>query len=131
MCGGTEIVIKDHIYHEVLLHISQHPTKVCPGDPGRANERLRSASTNDLYKKSALHGLELSSSLAMPLRWSLETEDGKLSKCCIGVSLPSVLEALSEIWSVSQPAGVSQLQLPPVPTGKVQSDQSLVVECTL
>jgi hypothetical protein len=67
----------------------------------------------------------------MLLRWSLETEDGKLSKCCMGVSLPSVLEALSEIWSASQPAGVTQPQLPPAPTGKVQSDQSLVVECAL
>ena len=86
---------------------------------------------NDLYKKSALHELELSSSQTLLLKWSLETEDGKLSKCCMGVSLPPVLEALSGIWSESQPAGVTQLQLPPVPTGKVQSDQSLVVECTL
>ena len=86
---------------------------------------------NDLYKKSALQELELSSSPTMLSRWSLETEDGKLRKCCMRVSLPSVLEGLSEIWSASQPAGVTQLQLPPVATGKVQSDQSLVVEWAL
>ena len=67
----------------------------------------------------------------MLLRWSLEIEDGKSRKCGVGVSPPSVLEALSEIWSASQPAGAIQLQSPPVATSKVQSDQSLVVECTL
>ena len=81
--------------------------------------------------KGVLQEFELSSSPTMLLRWSLETEDGKLRKCGVGVSSPSVLEALSEIWSASQPAGAIQLQLPLVATGKVQSDQSLVVECTL
>ena len=47
------------------------------------------------------------------------------------VSLPSVLEGSSEMQSELQRTGVTQVQLPPVAIGKVQSDQSLVVECTL
>jgi len=99
MCGRAELYINDHIsYHEALLHISRCSIELSGlspmDDPGR--EELSSSSP------------------ILLLRESLETEGGKLRKCCMVVSLPSVLEGSS-----------------PVAVGKVQSDQSLVVECTL
>ena len=49
----------------------------------------------------------------------------------MGVSLPSVLGALPEMWSALQRTGVTQVQSPPGAAGKVQSDQSLVVDGAL